>query len=144
MMMVSRSFTIAFLVAAVAVCGSVSAFSPAPLKTVQTTQHTGQQTQLSQKENECVARRLGPLFMGRAAAVRASTKAKTDAKKSKVNALYGKRIIMAVKQGGGPDQEANTMLRDVVKAAKANSVPVDVSCLLLLGVATIAPSGIIM
>ena len=41
---------------------------------------------------------LSPLFMGRAAAVRAATKSKTDAKKAKTNALFGKRIIMAVKQ----------------------------------------------
>lgn len=68
-----------------------------------------------------------PLFMGRAAAVRAATKAKTDAKKAKTNAIFGKKVIMAVKNGGGPDPEANTLLRDVLKAAKANSVPVDVS-----------------
>lgn len=68
-----------------------------------------------------------PLFMGRAAAVRAATKSKTDAKKAKINAVYGKRIIMAVKQGGGPDPEANRMLADVIKQAKANNVPVDVS-----------------
>lgn len=43
-------------------------------------------------------RRLLPLFMGRAAAVRAATKTKTDAKKAKINAVFGKRIIMAVKQ----------------------------------------------
>ena len=42
--------------------------------------------------------RLTPLLMGRAAAVRAATKSKTDDKKAKTNALYGKRIIMAVKQ----------------------------------------------
>lgn len=36
--------------------------------------------------------------MGRAAAVRAATKSKTDARKAKVNAVFGKRIIMAVKQ----------------------------------------------
>lgn len=65
------------------------------------------------------------LFMGRAAAVRASTKAKTDAKKAKTNAIYGKKIIMAVKQGGSPDPNANRMLADLMKQAKANSVPVD-------------------
>lgn len=69
--------------------------------------------------------RISPLFMGRAAAVRAATKSKTDAKKAKTNAYYGKKIIMAVKQGGGPDTESNTMLRDIIKAAKSNSVPVD-------------------
>jgi YebC/PmpR family DNA-binding regulatory protein len=68
--------------------------------------------------------RLSPLFMGRAAAVRAATKSKTDAKKAKVNALYGKKIIMAVKQGG-PDPDGNRALGDLIKAAKANSVPVD-------------------
>lgn len=65
-----------------------------------------------------------PLFMGRAAAVRAATKSKTDAKKAKTNALYGKKIIMAVKQGG-PDPDSNRALADLIKAAKANSVPVD-------------------
>jgi hypothetical protein len=45
--------------------------------------------------------RLSPLFMGRAAAVRAATKSKTDDKKAKTNALYGKKIIMAVKQVSG-------------------------------------------
>ena len=67
-----------------------------------------------------------PLFMGRAAAVRAATKSKTDAKKAKVNALYGKKIIMAVKQGG-PDPDGNRALGELIKQAKANSVPVDVS-----------------
>jgi Transcriptional regulator len=70
--------------------------------------------------------RLSPLFMGRAAAVRAVTKAKTDGRKAKINAIFGKRIIMAVKNGGGSaDMEANTMLRDCVKQAKSNSVPVE-------------------
>lgn len=68
---------------------------------------------------------LSALFMGRAAAVRANTKAKTDMKKTKTNALFGKKIIMAVKEGGSPDPQANRMLFDVIKQAKANSVPVD-------------------
>lgn len=63
--------------------------------------------------------------MGRAAAVRAATKGKTDAKKAKTNGLYGKKIIMAVKQGGSPDPVANRALHDVIQAAKRNSVPVD-------------------
>ena len=63
--------------------------------------------------------------MGRAAAVRAATKSKTDAKKAKVNGLYGKKIIMAVKQGGSPDPVANRALYDVIQAAKRNSVPAD-------------------
>lgn len=66
-----------------------------------------------------------PLFMGRAAAVRAATKSKTDAKKAKTNALFGKKIIMAVKNGGSTDPNANRQLAEVIKAAKANSVPVD-------------------
>jgi YebC/PmpR family DNA-binding regulatory protein len=65
------------------------------------------------------------LFMGRAAAVRANTKAKTDMKKTKINALFGKKIIMAVKDGGSPDPNANRALFDVIKQAKANSVPVE-------------------
>ena len=67
------------------------------------------------------------LFMGRAAAVRAATKGKTDAKKAKVNGYYGKKIIMAVKQGGSSDPVANTQLAALIKAAKNNSVPMDVS-----------------
>ena len=73
------------------------------------------------------SRRTSALFMGRAAAVRAATKSKTDAKKAKTNALFGKKIIMAVKQGGSPDPSANRALADVIKQAKSNSVPVDVS-----------------
>lgn len=63
--------------------------------------------------------------MGRAAAVRAATKAKTDMKKAKTNAVYGKKIIMAVKEGGSADPAANRQLAEVMKQAKANSVPVD-------------------
>jgi YebC/PmpR family DNA-binding regulatory protein len=65
------------------------------------------------------------LYMGRAAAVRAATKAKTDLKKAKTNAIYGKKIIMAVKEGGSPDPNANRLLATVMKEAKMNSVPVD-------------------
>lgn len=68
--------------------------------------------------------------MGRAAAVREKTKGKTDLKKAKCNATFGKKIIMAVKQGGSPSTDANRMLADVIKQAKANNVPADVSVLL--------------
>ena len=71
------------------------------------------------------APRVAPLQMGRAAAVRAATKAKTDMKKAKTNALFGKKIIMAVKDGGSPDPNANRGLYDVIKAAKQASVPVE-------------------
>lgn len=62
--------------------------------------------------------------MGRAAAVRANTKAKTDGKKAKINAIFGKRIIVAVKEGGA-DPNGNRALADVIKQARANSVPVE-------------------
>jgi len=55
-------------------------------------------TVLSSPQQRSEKARLSPLFMGRAAAVRAATKSKTDGKKAKTNALFGKRIIMAVKQ----------------------------------------------
>jgi len=63
--------------------------------------------------------------MGRAAAVRAATKGKTDAKKAKTNASYGKKIIMAVKQGGSASPDANKQLADLIVQAKRNNVPVD-------------------
>jgi YebC/PmpR family DNA-binding regulatory protein len=67
-----------------------------------------------------------PLFMGRAAAVRATTKAKTDMRKAKTNAIYGKKLVMAIKDGGGStDPAANRQLAEVMKNAKANSVPVE-------------------
>jgi len=97
-----------FLITAV-LLSSVAAFSPI--------QPSGAATQAEG--------RIQPLFMGRAAAVRAATKSKTDAKKAKTNAVYGKKIIMAVKQGGSPDPNSNRMLGDIIKQAKANSVPVD-------------------
>jgi transcriptional/translational regulatory protein YebC/TACO1 len=57
--------------------------------------------------------------------VRAATKAKTDAKKAKTNAIFGKKIIIAVK-AGGPDPDANRQLGELIRLAKANSVPLDV------------------
>ena len=48
-------------------------------------------------------------------------------KKAKTNAAYGKKIIMAVKQGGSPEPTANAALAKIIREAKANSVPVDVS-----------------
>ena len=65
------------------------------------------------------------LYMGRAAAVRANTKGKTDAAKAKNNNIYAKKIIMVVKQGG-PDPVSNTALERVLKEAKAANVPNDV------------------
>jgi hypothetical protein len=49
------------------------------------------------------------LYMGRAAAVRAATKARTDSAKAKNNNRFAKAIINVVKQGG-PDPESNRNL----------------------------------
>ena len=65
------------------------------------------------------------LQMGRAAAVRAATKARTDGAKAKNNNRFAKKIIMVVK-AGGPDMEKNVALAKVVADAKANNVPMDV------------------
>ena len=65
------------------------------------------------------------LFMGRAAAVRAATKGKTDAAKAKNNNIFAKKIIMAVK-AGGTDPEQNRQLAATIRDAKANDVPMDV------------------
>ena len=65
------------------------------------------------------------LFMGRAAAVRAATKAKTDGAKAKKNNLFAKRLIIAVK-AGGPDPEVNRQLGQVISDAKAAQVPKDI------------------
>jgi YebC/PmpR family DNA-binding regulatory protein len=63
--------------------------------------------------------------MGRAAAVREKTKGKTDARKAKTNASFGKKIIQAVKQGGSPDPNANRALGELIRLAKNANVPVD-------------------
>ena len=103
------SIAIAFL------CVSdVAAFSVRPVTHAATTQRESSSSSSA-------------LFMGRAAAVRAATKSKTDMKKAKTNAAFGKKIIMAVKSGGSPDPQANRGLADIIKQAKANSVPIDVS-----------------
>jgi len=94
---------------------SASAFSVIPSFTTTTNTNT--------RTASC-SRVVSPLFMGRAAINRAATKGKTDAKKAKTNALFGKKIIMCVKQGG-PDKEGNGALANLLKAARANNVPVD-------------------
>lgn len=63
--------------------------------------------------------------LGRASEVRATTKAKTDAAKSKNNGRYAKRIIMAVK-AGGPDLGQNRLLAQLVTEAKLANVPKDI------------------
>eukprot|EP00521_Asterionellopsis_glacialis_P017075 CAMPEP_0195293316 /NCGR_PEP_ID=MMETSP0707-20130614/12153_1 /TAXON_ID=33640 /ORGANISM="Asterionellopsis glacialis, Strain CCMP134" /LENGTH=291 /DNA_ID=CAMNT_0040353999 /DNA_START=80 /DNA_END=955 /DNA_ORIENTATION=- len=112
-----------FVNAIVAAClvGSGSAFTFVSNK--QYARPTGAVTVEEPQPHETA--RLSPLFMGRAAAVRAATKGKSDAKKAKTNAIFGKKIIMAVKAGGSPDPNANRALGDLIKQAKAASVPVD-------------------
>ncbi len=66
-----------------------------------------------------------PLYMGRAAAVRAQTKARTDAAKAKNYARFAKKILIAVK-AGGPDIVKNRQLATVVADAKAANVPKDI------------------
>jgi YebC/PmpR family DNA-binding regulatory protein len=66
--------------------------------------------------------RLGPLW-GRRAAKIANTKNRSDLRRSKVYARFGKKIIMAVKAGGSADESANLMLRDVIREARAANVP---------------------
>eukprot|EP01041_Mallomonas_annulata_P001786 gene1786-3469_t len=65
------------------------------------------------------------LYMGRAAAVRAATKARTDGAKAKNNGRFAKKIIMAVK-AGGPDPVVNRQLATVIADAKASNVPKDI------------------
>jgi len=71
------------------------------------------------------SRGCGSLYMGRAAAVRAATKAKTDGAKAKNNNRFAKKIIMVVK-AGGPDPEKNRQLAGVIAETKVNNVPSDV------------------
>jgi len=63
--------------------------------------------------------------MGRAAAVRAATKAKTDSAKAKNNGRFAKKIIMAVK-AGGPDPLVNRNLAVVIAESKAANIPKDI------------------
>jgi transcriptional/translational regulatory protein YebC/TACO1 len=65
------------------------------------------------------------LEMGRAAVVRADTKAKTDAAKAKNNCYFAKRIIMAVKTSG-PNPATNRMLDQLIHESKCANVPKDV------------------
>jgi YebC/PmpR family DNA-binding regulatory protein len=65
------------------------------------------------------------LYMGRAAAVRAATKAKTDGAKAKNNGRFAKKIIMAVK-AGGTDPISNRQLAQVIEDAKVANVPKDI------------------
>ena len=73
----------------------VSAFSPILKEKVAPSRHAGTHSCSRNQNGELINfGRLSPLCMGRAAAVREKTKSKTDAKKAKTNAIYGKKIIM--------------------------------------------------
>lgn len=52
-------------------------------------------------------------------------KEKTDGAKAKVFTKIAKEIAVAVKQGGGPDPNSNSKLKDCIAKAKANNVPND-------------------
>lgn len=52
-------------------------------------------------------------------------KEKTDGAKAKIFTKIAKEIAVAVKQGGGPDPNSNSRLRDCIAKAKANNVPND-------------------
>lgn len=52
-------------------------------------------------------------------------KEKNDAAKGKIFTRIGKELLVAVKEGGGPDPNNNSRLRDVIAKAKANNMPND-------------------
>ena len=52
-------------------------------------------------------------------------KEKTDGARAKVFTKIGRELAVAVKQGGGPDPNANSRLRDCIAKAKAANVPND-------------------
>jgi hypothetical protein len=128
-MMMKKIATVAILLSSV---GVVMGFAPVLPTTQQQTRTSSVTTRIAvptkttqRKTSSSSSSLMTILFMGRAAAVRAATKSKTDAKKAKTNAVFGKRIIMAVKSGGSPDPVSNRALADIIKQAKANNVPVE-------------------
>lgn len=52
-------------------------------------------------------------------------KEKTDAQKGKIFTKIGREIAVAVKEGGGPDPESNSKLKDIIAKAKAANMPND-------------------
>ncbi|MGW8114570.1 YebC/PmpR family DNA-binding transcriptional regulator [Caproicibacterium sp. NSD3] len=52
-------------------------------------------------------------------------KEKTDGAKAKVFTKIGRELAVAVKEGGGPDPNSNSKLKDCVAKAKAANVPND-------------------
>ncbi len=52
-------------------------------------------------------------------------KEKNDAAKGKIFTKLGREIAVAVKEGGGPDPNSNSKLRDIIAKAKANNMSND-------------------
>lgn len=52
-------------------------------------------------------------------------KAKQDAQKGKIFTKMGKEIIVAVKQGGGGDPDANARLKTVIQKARSYNMPME-------------------
>ena len=52
-------------------------------------------------------------------------KGKTDAQRAKLFTKLSREIIVAVREGGGPDVNVNPRLRDAVAKARAGNVPMD-------------------
>ncbi len=52
-------------------------------------------------------------------------KGKTDAQRAKVFTKIGREIATAIKEGGGPNPDSNSRLRDVIAKARANNMPND-------------------
>ncbi len=52
-------------------------------------------------------------------------KEKTDGARAKVFTKIGRELAVAVKEGGGPDPDANSRLKDCIAKAKAANVPND-------------------
>lgn len=52
-------------------------------------------------------------------------KEKTDGQRAKIFTKIGRELMIAVREGGGPDPSVNSRLRDVIAKAKANNVPND-------------------
>ena len=50
---------------------------------------------------------------------------KNDAAKGKIFTKIGRELAVAVKEGGGPDPNNNSRLRDVIAKAKSNNMPND-------------------
>lgn len=52
-------------------------------------------------------------------------KGKTDAQRAKIFTKIGRELSIAIKEGGGPNPDNNSKLRDVIAKAKANNMPND-------------------